>query len=150
MGYERGSGSLLESPPESERSTKLDIESFYELAAKDARLQKLSEEILEAIDTYVEAKRRHTAYLKDDIAKQREPERYKERSEKIEDDRYSAHNDLIAAVHSFAKRCQKMGFDTTWWDGPDGLSRSNDYKTTRGKIDDWAMEFELAKDDEDT
>ncbi|MEX2054861.1 MAG: hypothetical protein WD972_01640 [Candidatus Andersenbacteria bacterium] len=149
MGYERGSGSLLESPPESDRSTTLDIESFHELAAKDARLQELSEEIHEKIDTYVIAKRRHVAYLKNDIARQREPERYAERAKKIEVDRYGAHNELIAAVSSFAQRCQKLGFDTTWWDGPDGLAQSNDYKTTRGKIDDWAMDFELAKDDDD-
>lgn len=154
MGHERRAGALTEPLPDKEDSSPLDLESFRTLASRDERLQELSEEILMAIETYVNAKRRHAAHLKDDIAKMREPERYKERSTKREVDRYSAHNELVAAVRSFAQHCQKIGFDTAWWDGPGGLAQESDNgtvrRTPRQRIDDWAMDIWLDEHPENT
>ncbi|PIT98195.1 MAG: hypothetical protein COT71_02020 [Candidatus Andersenbacteria bacterium CG10_big_fil_rev_8_21_14_0_10_54_11] len=148
MSLERGRP-LTETTPDKEPLSSEEIIDKMRLAAsQDDQLADQYEEIMEDVDNYALAKMQHAQYIERNQTRLQLDERYRERSHKLELGRYEAHNRLIFSLSQFASRAGDIGLDTNWYDGPGGLTQEKKNRTTRQRIDDWAMDVWLEREEQ--
>ncbi len=150
MGIERGSSLVAEPEPEAKSPSEslAVLDTLKEQAQADSELMERYEGIINSIDNYATAKIRHVRFAENDVARHHLGERYEGRFSELNENRSKAHNRLIDALSTYAQRSTSLGHDTSWWDGPDGLTVERRNRTVRQRIDDWAMDVWLGWEEE--
>lgn len=136
-----------ESHLQPEGSSAKFLRELHDMVNEDSELGQLYEEILNRLDDYVLTKMKVVRLSENRSARYHLAEKYEDRLRNLDKDRYAAHNRLIGSLASFAQCADRLGLDRSWWDGPHGLFSDGGPRTARQRVDDWATDIWLEREE---